>query len=293
MSEENLPSANPFGEVEVSVPRTAGELSMQTREQSELQAAVFNAKRFKRNEAECYEKIMNACNREGLAKDAEYSFPRGKGQVTGASIVLVRELKRCWGNIRTGIRVIENTDKDMHIKGYAWDLETGAYEEFEDKFPKKVLRAGNKWEDTKDERSLRELMFRRGAILVRNAVLCLIPRDVVDHARERCHQTLLKKADGKLSRNRDDVVRSLVVEFKSLGVSIDMIERMLGHALAEINRDEVVELGRIYNAIKDGQATRDEFFEFTGAGSESDLADELSGDKKKKKNKQTTIDGEE
>lgn len=281
MDEENLPS-NPFGEVALSNGSDLATNS-QAREQSEMQAQVFLAKQYPRKEAESYERIMKPCKRPGFAEGAIYSFPRGGARISGPSVNLVRELARSWGNIRYGVRVVAMTGDSMHIKGFAHDFESNAYVEEEVKFPKKVLRKGGRWVETEDERDLRELKNKHGAIAVRNCLLQLLPKDVVDDAMAACQKTLQKAAAGELEQDREQTLRRLVLAFSHYGVDAKMIEELLGYEIGRIDDKALAGLREIYTSIKDGHTSREEHFNLapTKSGRTSDLEDELKEKEKK------------
>ena len=52
----------------------------------EVQASLIIAKKFPRDQNEAYTRIMTACQRPSLAKDALYAYPRGGQMVTGPSL---------------------------------------------------------------------------------------------------------------------------------------------------------------------------------------------------------------
>ena len=83
--------ANPFtGKAASTVPRSGSitETQVATKEVAEVQARVFLAKQFPRNQANACERILTACQRPGLAISAVYSYPRGGTEVSGPSIRL-------------------------------------------------------------------------------------------------------------------------------------------------------------------------------------------------------------
>ncbi|MCH8828317.1 MAG: type II secretion system F family protein, partial [Planctomycetes bacterium] len=80
----------------------AGTAAAVAREQSELAGAI---------EAACYCRIIASCRRPGFAEVARYSFPRGDATIEGPSIDLAREIARCWGNMRCGIRIVSQDDE--------------------------------------------------------------------------------------------------------------------------------------------------------------------------------------
>jgi hypothetical protein len=241
----------------------AGALMM--REKSEVETRAILARKFPRDEIACFNRVIKSFSRPAMAETAEYSFKRGKGNVTGPSVETAREIKRCFGNIESGIRIVSMSAELVHIRGYAHDLESNNYEEAEDMFRPLIQRKqaddSTRWV-TPDERDLRELINRRGSICERNAILRVLPPDVVDSALETAIETLRKKNAGELKADRDDTLRKLAREFDKIGVTVAMLERRLGHELGIASVDELIELRGIGKAILEGQGKREEFFEF-------------------------------
>ena len=62
--------------------------SNQSRAIQEVQASFVMAKQFPRDEVFAERRIVEACKRMSLAKQAEYAYPRGGTQITGPSIRL-------------------------------------------------------------------------------------------------------------------------------------------------------------------------------------------------------------
>lgn len=253
-----------------------GTLAAIQREKTEIESAIIVAKRFPRDEAAAYTRIMRSCDRAGFAEGARYAFPRGGATVTGPSVQMARELARCWGNIRYGLRIVDVTDDQVHIRGYALDLETNNYVEVEDRFAKLVQRKrGGRTEwVSPDERDLRELVNRRGAICVRNALLQLLPPDVVEDAVRAAEATIRKAASGELKQDRQAAIRRLALAFDGLGVTTEMLTDHLGHELDLITEEELADLRGVYASIRDGNTKRSDHFDFAPrrdhAGSEVD-----------------------
>lgn len=255
---------NPFEEnVSREVAKVeVGAVAAQSREQAEIQGAMVMAQKVRRDEAAAYAKAMKAFERPRVAQAARYTFPRGGGKISGPSVDCARELARCWGNIRYGHRIVSIDSEYVHVKGYAHDLENNAYSEAESKFKRLVQRkiAGSLMWVEPDERDLRELVAKHGAILERNAILKIVPPDVVDAALDKAMDTVSKDAAGKLGKSRDDTIRELVTAFDGLGVSAEMLANKLGHNLTLISNDEYVELRSIWKSIKDGNSHANEYF---------------------------------
>lgn len=254
------------------IDRTMMETAI-SRAAQEVQAAMVIAKKFPRDENAAYAKIMKACARNGLAEVACYAYPRGGTTVTGPSIRLAETLKMAWGNVESGIVELEQKSGESIVMSYAWDLETNSKETkiFTVKHERHTRQGVNKLTDPRD---IYELVANQGARRLRACILAVIPGDVVDAAVEACDKTL--KGDGK--EPLADRARKMTVAFEGYGVTLPMIEARLGHKLDALIEQELVNLRKIYNAIKDGAAKRDDFFQLTGP-----VADVVAPTKRAKK----------
>lgn len=238
----------------------AGGVAAYAREQHELQAAFLVALNRPRDENKAFVAISKSCERPTFAEKARYSFPRGGAQVEGPSVNLAREMARIWGNIRHGIRIVSMDEDWVHVEGWALDLQTNTRVGNETKFKRLIFRKKGGWVRP-DERDLRELVNKHGAICVRNALLQLMPADLIEDAMSKVWDTLDKAAKGELKQSREETIRRLVMAFDRIAVSVEMLERRLGHKLSEITPEELVELRGVYASIQDGQAKRAEYFE--------------------------------
>lgn len=258
---------NPFADQAAGASNLAlqaGTSSAIAREEAEIKAAMSLARMNRRNPMDCWTAIMKSCDRARFAEAARYKFPRGGTDVIGPSIDMAREMARCWGNIRYGLRLVTVDKEYVHIKGYAIDLETNMQVENEDKFRKLIQRTDKHTKQTQwlepDERDLRELINRRGAICVRNSILQLMPPDIVDDAMVQVGQTLEKVAAGELNTDRLTVVKTMVYLFSEVGVTAEMLEGRIGGPLNVITPEQVADLRSVYKSIRDGQAKREEYF---------------------------------
>lgn len=257
----------------------SGEIVLAHREQTEIQSAIVSAKQFPRNEVAASLNVTKSFARVSVAECARYSFPRGGKTISGPSVDCARELARVWGNLRYGLRIVNLTDESVHIRGFAVDLESNSQTEYEDQFKRLIQRRGRdgetRWVEP-DERDLRELIGRRGAILIRNAILSLLPPDLIDNALATADKTLRGMASGELKASREDVVKNLAGRFDAHGVSVAMLEGYLGHALADANADEVADLKAVGKSLADGVTRREDHFDLSAdagkAGAETPLA---------------------
>lgn len=241
----------------------AGALAAQKREETEIQSAIIIAQRFPRNEAQCFEKGLKSFERRSMAESATFSFPRGGKNVSGPTVDTARELARCWRNLWYGWRFVECTADTIRIRGFCHDLETNAHSESEDEFRPLIQRKDKngctQWVEP-DERDLRELVCRRAAICERNAILHILPPDLVEEAQRVAAETLHKPKTGPAVLPRAEQIARMVAGFSDLGIEAAKLERHSGCKLADLTDKQITALREIYKAIRDGEAQPEEFF---------------------------------
>lgn len=210
-----------------------------------------------RSEEVARSEILKCCSRKRFAEKARYKYPRGNTTVIGASVQLARELARLWGNIRYGVRIVGDDVNSRSIVGWAWDVQTNAYEESPDVFRKLIQRKQGKGENAPtvwvvpDERELRELTNRRAAICVRNCIVHLLPFDLLDEVQDACASTMRAEVE----KDPDGAKRDVIDSFAGLGVPANELEEFVGHSLSSLSPHEVEDLRAIFRAIKfDGVA---------------------------------------
>jgi len=243
----------------------------------EIQSAIMVAKGMPRSEDVAFDRLMRACKRPTFADSAEYQYPRGGATIVGPSVNLAREAARCWGNIRYGLEIVRDTEDERQIRGWAWDMETNVKVEAEDAFKKLIYRKTNGGEWIKpDERELRELTNRRGAIVTRNAILQVLPRDLIEDAQNKCRDTI----KAKITEDPEAARKRIILGFQELHVSAKNIEAFLGHEISECSPKELQNLRSMYQAIRDGAAKWTDFVE-----AKDDLKADNKADEKKQKPK--------
>lgn len=235
------------------------------KERAEIESAIIVAKKFPRNEAEAFQELMKACSRPSFAEDATYSFPRGDKEVSGPSVNLAREAGRIFGNIRFGLYIVREDEESILVRGWAWDIQRNTKVEHDDSFKKLIQRKGKGWV-IPDERDLRELVNRRGAILVRNSLLQIMPKDLIQDALYQCSKTLEQKAD----EDPDATRKRLLVDFSRINVSVEQLEQKLGHAFSQASSKELAELRGICNSILNGNSTWSEYVQGPDTSSPAD-----------------------
>jgi len=227
------------------------------------QAMFVIAKKFPRNEQAAIVRIRQAVQRYSLAEIALYSFPRAGKTVTGPSIRLAEVLAQSWGNMDFGVRELEQvetaTGGRSTLESYCSDLETNTHQTrtFMVFHKRRVGKGKNfKVESLDDPRDIYEHVANHGARRMRACITSIIPRDVVDMAVDQVRATL-RKGNGELLIDR---VNKMSLVFAQQGVSVEMLEKKLGHELKLTTEDEIVELQGIFNALKNGESKRQDWF---------------------------------
>lgn len=263
--------------IEHSNKESAGMLAVaQSRAVAETQARVVSAKKFPRDQNAAFARIIESCKRISLAQQSVYKYPRGGELVTGPSIRLAEVLAQNWGNLSFGVNEIEQRDGESVMMSYCSDLESNTHQE--KVFVVKHQRHTKKGvTHLKDPRDLYELTANLGSRRLRACILGIIPGDVVEAAVEECKRTLAKGGGEPIA----DRIRKVVVAFKDLGVSQEMLEERLGHKIDLTTPEEIVDLTAIYTSLRDKQSKRGDFFNFKDdepdSGKAADLKNKLKG----------------
>lgn len=259
MDQQSQPAnVNPF---QISnLPKRDGALAKATshRAAEEFKAAMVMAKNDPRDEVAAWDRIMRACQRKSLAEQAIYVYPRGGTSVQGPSIRLAEAIIQAWGNAEFGIKEIEQRDGESTVEAFAHDLETNTRQVkiFQVAHSRYTKANGNV--PLTDPRDVYEQIASQGARRLRACILGIIPGDVVEAAVEQCEKTMRSGEKEPLI----DRVKKMAAVFGEQGVSIVMIEKKLGHKLDATIEQELVNLRKIYSSIRDGMASREQFFEF-------------------------------
>jgi hypothetical protein len=254
--------SNPFKQEVQQAQPGASAVALGQREAAEVQGAIMMAKRFPRDPVTAMDRILQDCTRQSLAESALYTYVRGGTEVSGPSIRLAEVLAQRWGNIACGVIELSRSAGYSECVAYAWDLESNFRDE-----KRFTVRH---WRDTKeggyalkDERDIYELIANMGARRKRACILAVIPGDVQEAAVRQCELTLHTKAQATPER-----VKAMLERFEEVGVGKAQIEARIGRRIESITPALIVQLGKIYNSIKDGISKPEDWF---GAPSKGEL----------------------
>ncbi len=250
-----------------------------TKAAAEIQGAIFMARQLPRNEVAAYKKIMQAAKRVALAEKATYCYPRGGSMVKGASIRAAETLAKYWGNIDFGIKELSQNlnTHTSEVMAYAWDLETNTRQT--KTFTVQHLRTSKSSMTTlTDPRDIYEKVANDGARRLRACILGILPSDIVEDFVAECEKTLEGNNDKPLA----DRIKDMLTKFEEFGVTQEMIEKRVGTVASNFIAKNLVDLGGIYNSIKNNFAPVEKFFDVpTRADEQLKLANKKVAEGKK------------
>lgn len=251
---EAAPS-NPFARKEGGALSTL-QHAMSKREEAEIQSQLVIARRFPRDQVTAMDNILTDCTLPALAEAATYEYVRGGEKIGGATIRLAEAVARRWGNMRCGVKELSRDEGSSECMSYAWDLESGYYEERTFQVPH--------WRDTRggghpltDERDIYELVANMGARRKRACILAVIPMDVFDRAVHACEVALKNKIVID-----DEVLAGLLEKLGEFNITKEMVEKLLGRRYAKdtITPGMVLKLRKIYNSLYDKMSVVTDWF---------------------------------
>lgn len=227
----------------------------QQRAIAEVQAAMMIARMNPRDSVAAMDRLLNACQRPGLAATALYTYARGGSDITGPSIRLAEAAAQSWGNMQFGIRELDQLNGESVVQAYAWDVETNTRREVTFQVPHvRYTKAGSY--PLKDPRDIYEHVANQGARRVRACILGIIPGDVIEAAVKQCEETLKSTADTSPA-----AMTKMVEAFGEYNVTREQIEKRIQRRIDAIQPAQVIALRKIYTSLKDGMSGAADWFE--------------------------------
>lgn len=239
---------------EVTIEETT-EVTAYTGDRAAIDVQVSTARAYPRNVRKCVENAIAIVTMDQeTASTCNYAVPRGGKSITGPSVHLAKILANQWGNIRCEARVVEVDNKRVTSEGICWDLENNVA--IKATVKRSIL--------TKSGRMSEDMITVTGnaanSIALRNAILSVIPKAVVDKVYKAAIETITGdvSTENKLVAKRSKVMKALVDAYT---VTEEEILQAVGKSsTSHLGADELAVLIGIGQAIKDGDTTVDEAF---------------------------------
>lgn len=239
------------------VTPTVNVLDVQERASIDLQIAT--AKQYPRPKPSQYlqDAIDIATIDDETAESCIYRRPVGKDKdgrqnfAEGMSVRLAEIFAACYGNVRVGGRVIEQTDRYVKAQGVAHDLERNFYATTE-----VIESTVGKYGKPYDERM--RVVIAKAAIAKarRDAIFQIIPRALAKPIENRVREMLY--GDAKSLTKRRTAAEQWI---KKLGIDEKRVYDALGiGGIEDMTGKHLETLTGLRTAIKDGEVSIDEAF---------------------------------
>lgn len=236
---------------------------------AEIEGHYFMALKRPRDWMQVRIEILKECQRPGFAESARYRKPAGRGNVVeGFSIRFAEAALRCMRNVAPKMQVIYDDAQKRVLRISVTDIENNLPYASEITVNKTVERLSLKpgqqalsqrtnstgrttflVEATESDIATKEAAQVSKAL--RTLALRLLPGDIQDECKEQIDKTMNDNA----AKDPDHERKRLVDAFAGVGVEPRALEEYLGHSVAQTVPAEIVELRRVYAAIKSGEAT--------------------------------------
>lgn len=188
-----------------------------------------------------------------------------KSIIEGPSIRLAEIIANSWGNIRIATRIIGNDGKFVTAQGACHDLESNVIQ---------VVEVRRSITTSKGYTFSADMQVVTGnaaaSIARRNAILAVIPAAIFKPLYAKIQKKVLGEVKNDLENRRANMVKTYAL----LGVNQQMLfQHLKVDKMEDITVEMVVNLGKLYNALRDGQTTVEETFKKPAA--EASMAEKV------------------
>lgn len=227
---------------------------------AEIDSMIATAKAYPRNITRSTNNAIAIVSLDAeTAKTCTYSVPRGGKPITGPSVHLAKILAQVWGNLRIDAKVVSIDEKQITSEAVCFDLENNLA--IKTQVKRSIMGRSGRFNDD----MITVTGNAANSIALRNAVLSVIPKAVVDKVYNTAKATITGDVSdsAKLIAKRKKVMDGLIDTYK---VTEAEILFSIGKAAVEhITADDLVVLIGIGTAIKDGDTTIEQAFKAKSA----------------------------
>jgi hypothetical protein len=186
-----------------------------------------------------------------VAESCTYTLKRGSKKIVGPSARFAEIISHAWGNARFGARVVAEDAEFVVAQGAFSDLETNTSITFETR--RRIV-------DSDGVRFNLDMVMTTSnaaaSIALRNAILKAIPKALWEPLWQEAQKVARGDASTLVKRRTD-----MFTKFASLGVKPEEIYTVLEvKGQNDIDLDALMELGGLYTAIADGDASVESVF---------------------------------
>lgn len=234
-------------------------------DKAQIDVQISTAKAYPRNLKRSVDNAIAVVSMDSqTAATCTYSLPRGGKSISGPSVHLAKILAQVWGNLRVEAKVVAVDSTTITSQAVCFDLENNLAIKVEVK--RSIMTRSGRMNDD----MITVTGNAANAISLRNAVLSVIPKAVVDKVYNAAKTTITGdlSSEQKLLKKRKEVFDALK---DNLGVSEKEVLESIGKAsIANITQEDLVTIIGIGQAIKDGDTTVDLAFRNSGKNNTHD-----------------------
>lgn len=238
---------------EIEIIETEQEVSpliVYQQDKAAIDVQISTAKAYPRNIKKSVENALAIVTMDKeTASTCTYSVPRGGKAITGPSVHLAKILAQVWGNLRVDAKVVSIDARTITSEAVCFDLETNLA--IKTQVKRSIMGKNGRFNDD----MIAVAGNAANAIALRNAVLSVIPRAIVDKVYNAAKQTITGDISdkNKLIAKRKQVFDGLKDTF---GLNESEILNAIGkQAIDHVTSDDLVVLIGIGQAIRDGDTT--------------------------------------
>lgn len=228
---------------------------IEAQDRAAIDTQVSTAKKYPRNIKRATDNAIAIVTMDiETAKTCTYSVPRGGKAITGPSVHLAKIIAQTWGNMRVEAKVVSIDAKQITSEAVCFDLENNLAIKVQVK--RSIIGKTGRFNDD----MITVTGNAANSIALRNAVLSVVPRSIVDRVYNSAKQTITGDLSdkAKLIAKRKQVVDGLRDMYS---ITEKEILSAIGRAAIEhITADDLVVLIGIGQAIRDGDTTVDQAF---------------------------------
>jgi hypothetical protein len=241
-------------------------IALESITKSEVAMQLDAAHRWKRSIKNFREEAANlATMTRETAQSCIYTLPARRGSdapIVGPSVRLAEICATSWGNLHTAARIIEIGERDVTAQAQAWDLEKNLRMGVEVK--RGIMTGGDRPRRYGDD-MIRVTSMAAISIALRNVILRIIPRALINEIYEKAALVATGKADGTFEQERQTTIDFLVNRWH---IELPRILARLGVAkVADIDQDGMETLLGLAQGIKNRDFDRTEAFPPVGGAS--------------------------
>lgn len=216
---------------------------------------ISTAKAYPRNIKRSTENALAIVTMDNAtAATCSYSLPRGGKSLSGPTVHMAKILAQVWGNLRVDAKVVNIDQTHVTSESVCFDLENNLAIKVQVK--RSIMGKAGRFNDD----MITVTGNAANSIALRNAVLSVIPRAIVDKVYNAAKQTIT----GDLSDKTKLIAKRKQV-FDALKDTYSLTEKEIlsavGRAAVDhVTADDIVSLIGVGQAIKDGDTTVDYAF---------------------------------